>query len=222
MSSRALGSGVVEEMSYLGDELYSGGQTIVGEFGSGMSSEESMNEVSKAANAVAEKGRGFFIGNSPPHEGPLAGTYGNNPMYWAGQGIMAEFAAGIENGTSVVADAVARALEESVIATFDAYHTKVEELAKKKSLLAEVANMMVRDFGSTVESTITIDNKAEDVKSTMKAMLNIPGLAGVTMAIINESAKQRKILDKIRANTQASAEAQTGKRVSASNSPVLA
>jgi hypothetical protein len=40
----------------------------------------------------------------------------------------------------------------------------------------------------------------------MKAMLNIPGLAGVTMAIINESAKQRQILDKIRGFTQVIAE----------------
>jgi hypothetical protein len=36
----------------------------------------------------------------------------------------------------------------------------------------------------------------------MEAMLSVPGLAGVTMAIINESAKQLGVLDKIRIATE--------------------
>jgi hypothetical protein len=119
---------------------------------------------------------------------------------------MESFAAGIDGGAMIVADAVARVLDESVIATFDTYKAKMEEIAKKKSLLQDVASMMVRDFGGSLENTITIDDKTEDVKGTMKAMLNVPGLAGVTMAIINESAKQRQILDKIRGFTQVIAE----------------
>jgi hypothetical protein len=208
MASKSIGAGVVEEMSFIGDELYSGGQSLMGEFGDGIQSEDSMAGVGEAAGVVAEKSRGFFIGNSPPLEGPLAGTPGNNPMYWAGQGIMEEFAAGIENGTSVVTDAVSRALDESVIATFDTYKAKMEEIAKKKSLLQDVANMMVRDFGKegSIVNTITVDDQTEDVRGTMKAMMSVPGLAGVTAAIINESAKQRQILDKIRGFTQVIAE----------------
>jgi hypothetical protein len=70
--------------------------------------------------------------------------------------------------------------------------------------------MMMRDFGreGSIVNTITVDDKTEDVRSNMKAMLNVPGLAGVTMAIMNEGAKQRAILDKIRGFTQVIAESE--------------
>jgi hypothetical protein len=202
-------SGFKAQNEIIAKEASIAGKAIVVAEGSGIS--DNAWVISESADAAAQLAKDRLGASSPIIDGPLAGvgSFGEGDPAWrAGRTLMESFAAGIDGGAMIVADAVARVLDESVIATFDTYKAKMEEIAKKKSLLQDVASMMVRDFGGNLESTITIDDKTEDVKSTMKAMLNIPGLAGVTMAIINESAKQRAILDKIRGFTQTIAESE--------------
>jgi hypothetical protein len=185
------------------------GMAVVEDFAIGVRDPEANKLLQDSVFGAASEAADALTAHSPIIDGPLMGV-GNggegDPAWIAGRTLMESFAEGIDGGAMIVADTVARVLDESVIATFDTYKSKMEEIAKKKSLLQDVASMMVRDFGGVIENTITVDDKTEDVKSTMKAMLNIPGLAGVTMAIINESAKQRQILDKIRGFTQVIAE----------------
>ena len=143
--------------------------------------------------------------HSPIGDGPLAGVGGEDegdPAYMAGMTLMTSFAAGIDAGAMAVTESMVRMLDESVFASIDAYQVELQKATANKGLLSQVAGMLMREFGANIESTVTVDGQAEDVRATMKAMLNVPGLAGVTMAIINESAKQRRILDKIRENTE--------------------
>jgi hypothetical protein len=189
------------------------GIAVVDDFARGINNPEANKLLQDSVFGAADMVSQSMTTHSPILAGPLmdVGKSGeSDPAWMAGRTLMESMALGIESGTTVVAEAVARALDESVLLTFDAYHAKMEELAKKKSLLTDVANMMMRDFGKegSIVNTITVDDKTEDVRANMKAMLSVPGLAGVTMAIINESAKQRAILDKIRGFTQTIAESQ--------------
>lgn len=146
--------------------------------------------------------------HSPIKDGPLKDVglgREKDPAYMAGRTLMASFAAGIDAGAATVTESMALMLQDSVLGTIDAYQVEMQKAAANKGLLSQVAGMLMKEFGASVESTVTVDGQAEDVRATMKAMLNVPGLAGVTMAIINESAKQRRILDKIRENTEAMA-----------------
>ena len=94
--------------------------------------------------------------------------------------------------TCMVREAVGMALDEAVIGSFEEYAVKMEELASRKSILLEVAKGMVRDMGVKIE---TADSDANvDVKKSFETAMSLPGLASVTMAIINESAKTRKML----------------------------
>jgi hypothetical protein len=189
------------------------GIAVVDDFARGINNPEANKLLQDSVFGAADMVSQSMTTHSPILAGPLmdVGKSGeSDPAWMAGRTLMESMALGIESGTTVVAEAVARALDESVLLTFDAYHAKMAELAQKKSLLSDVANMMMRDFGKegSIVNTITVDDKTEDVRANMKAMLSVPGLAGVTMAIINESAKQRAILDKIRGFTQTIAESQ--------------
>jgi hypothetical protein len=108
---------------------------------------------------------------------------------------MEQFALGVTDSTEMVSNAVNMALDEAVIGSFEEYAVKMEELASRKSMLLEVAKGMVRDMGVTIE---TSDSEANvDVKKSFEAAMSLPGLAGVTMAIINENAKTLKSLKAI-------------------------
>lgn len=185
-----------------------GGAAVVTQFGAGVGSSQAMQDAVTAQMLAAQK----KLGGSLPEEGPLGGTDRQNPAYFGGMSVMGQFAAGIDDGAATVTESMNLMLKESVLGTIDAYQVEMQAAMAKKGLLGQVASMLMQEFGSTVESTVTVDAKTEDVRATMKAMLNVPGLAGVTMAIINESAKQRAILDKIRIATELSATAvQTSK-----------
>jgi len=189
------------------------GIAVVDDFARGINNPDANKLLQDSVFGASDMVSKSMTTHSPILEGPLMGVGGggeSDPAWIAGRTLMESMALGIESGTTVVSEAVARALDESVFATFDAYKIKMAELAKKKSLLNDVADMMMRDFGreGSIVNTITVDDKTEDVRSNMKAMLNVPGLAGVTMAIMNEGAKQRAILDKIRGFTQVIAESE--------------
>jgi hypothetical protein len=189
------------------------GIAVVDDFARGINNPDANKLLKDSVFGASDMVSKSMTTHSPILEGPLMGVGGggeSDPAWIAGRTLMESMALGIESGTTVVSEAVARALDESVFATFDAYKIKMAELAKKKSLLNDVADMMMRDFGreGSIVNTITVDDKTEDVRSNMKAMLNVPGLAGVTMAIMNEGAKQRAILDKIRGFTQVIAESE--------------
>ncbi len=181
------------------------GIAVIEDFGAGLANPESVTYMDDQAFDAAQSVADFMTAQSPIADGPLGGVGSGgeaDPAWLAGRTLMESLAEGITSGVDVVADAVTNALDESVLASFEAYNAEMKKIASKKSLLNEVAGMLMRDFGSKIESTITIEGKTSNVKENMKAMLSVPGIAGVTMAIINESAKQMKILDKIREHTE--------------------
>jgi hypothetical protein len=203
------------------------GTAVVTDFAGGIQNPAANQFLQDSVFGAAAEAANALTSQSPIQDGPLfnVGEGGESDPAWrAGRMLMESFAAGIDGGAVLVAETVARVLDESVIATFDTYKAKMEEIAKKKSLLQDVASMMMRDFGKegSIVNTITVDNQTEDVRGTIKAMLSVPGLAEVTMAIINESAKQRAILDKIRRFTQTIAESEfVTKGATPTTAPVL-
>ncbi len=200
---QVVASGFDAQNKIIATNAYVAGQMIMKQQSLGIA--ENAYLVEEASWTVASETKSVLGAGSPIEKGPLGhvGEGGEaDPAWLAGRTLMESLAEGITSGVDVVADAVTNALDESVLASFEAYNAEMKKIASKKSLLNEVAGMLMRDFGSKIESTITIEGKTSNVKENMKAMLSVPGIAGVTMAIINESAKQMKILDKIREHTE--------------------
>jgi len=186
---------------------YTAGEQVIAGQAAGVS--ETMPILEDAVNAATQFVSDTATAHSPIVSGPLAGVGAGgegDPAFVAGRTLMESFALGIDASALFVAEAVTRVLDDSVLATFDAYKTKMDELAKKKPMLAGIADAMVRDFGGSIQSTITIEGQKENVKANLQAMLSIPGIAGVVAAVVSEGAKSRAILDKIRDNTQKIAE----------------
>jgi hypothetical protein len=153
--------------------------------------DEGKDKIAEGAGNAAES----VTAHSPIEYGPLAGDGPDNAAYRGGYYTMEQFALGVTDSTEMVSNAVNMALDEAVIGSFEEYAVKMEELASRKSMLLEVAKGMVRDMGVTIE---TSDSEANvDVKKSFEAAMSLPGLAGVTMAIINENAKTLKSLKAI-------------------------
>ena len=170
-----------------------GGQTTATEFINGITSglEAGMSSVEEGVSAIGS----FMSAYSPIQDGPLAGEGESNAAYRGGYYTMEQFAAGVTDSVGMVREAVGMALDEAVIGSFEEYAVKMEELASRKSILLEVAKGMVRDMGVKIE---TADSDANvDVKKSFETAMSLPGLASVTMAIINENAKTRKMLGMI-------------------------
>lgn len=198
MSARAAESGIIgPQMSDMADAMIPAGQTIMGEFGYGLSSPESMSAVTDGATAVTTKAKHFF-GGSLPEEGPLAGGHAQNPVYFGGQSLMQEFSDGIWSGKEVVTTTINDVLEESIMGSLETYKVKVEEWSKKKSLLKSVARQMVEDFGGELTlGSVEVEGSTLDSKQTFETALNLPGLAGVIAAIASDGHKTRVLLKKI-------------------------
>jgi ribosomal protein S9 len=181
---------------------YTAGVQIIAGEAAGVS--DTMPILEDAVNAATQFVSDTATAHSPIVSGPLAGVGAGgdaDPAFMAGYTLMESFAMGIDASSLLVAEAVTRVMDDSVLLTFDAYRMKVEELAKKKPMLASIAEMMVRDFGGSIKN-IEVEGKTENVKANLQAMLSIPGIAGVVAAVVSEGAKTRQILDKIRDNTE--------------------
>jgi hypothetical protein len=200
-------SELAAQSSVMATSAYYAGQAIVTEQGKGISENAWVlkDAATKAAGMVAP----ILTAGSPVDAGPLenVGAGGeSDPAYMAGRNLMESFASGIDISSKLVADAVTSVLDDSVFATFDAYKMKMDDLAKKKPMLMGIADAMVQSFAGSIEN-VEIEGKTENVKANIKAMLSIPGLAGVVAAVISEGSKSRAILDKIRGNTETLAKA---------------
>jgi len=211
-AAAAAGAKVAEAFNLTAEGATDAGVTVLDDFALGLGDPEAQTMLTDAAKVPAKMVSDIMTVHSPILAGPLKDV-GNmdekDPAFLAGRTLMESLAAGITSGTSMVYDAVTDALNNSVIASFDAYNVEMKKLAEKKSLLNEIAASMVRDFGGqmSMPDTINADGKTESTKATAKAMLNVPGIAGITLAIVTIGAKQINLLEKIRIATELSATA---------------
>jgi hypothetical protein len=211
-AATAAGAKITEAFNQTAVGAEEAGVSVLDDFTLGLGDPNAQTVMTDVAKGTAKIASDMLTVHSPVLAGPLKDVGNMNetdPAYMAGRTLMESLAAGITSGTSMVYDAVTDALNNSVIASFDAYNVEMKKLAEKKSLLNEVAAAMVRDFGGqmSMPDTITADGKTENTKATAKAMLNVPGIAGVTLAIVTIGAKQINLLEKIRIATELSATA---------------
>jgi len=136
------------------------------------------------------------LGGSLPETGPLAGGY---VAYDGGYYTMVAFADGIESGTDMVRAAMENTMNDSVIATMEVYEAKSRELIAKSNMLADLAGSMVKAFGADgrIESSIDVSGEKEMVKKNIIEALSIPGLAGVSAAIVADGARTRMVLGRL-------------------------
>jgi hypothetical protein len=184
------------------EKAYEGGMAANTQFGVGFSDAEEDTLYNMDQNMTMLRDT---VGGSLPKRGPLAGSEGQNPAYFGGRSIMEQFAAGITDSATMLADAVEDTLDASVYQTFEAYSVKMEELSKQRNLLGSVAKKIVGQFGGEIK-TAEFEGEKINVERRMQAMINIPGMAGVVAAVVSEGAKTQVILKKIREDTAATAE----------------
>jgi len=175
-----------------------------------------MDASTQAADAIGSN----LIANSPIEEGPLAGT----KPYDSGFYIMEQFAYGIASSTDMVRESVEQVLTDSVLIAMEEYGKKVEELSKKKSMLASLAKTMVRDFAGSLDlGTVKVEGEGDlSAKQTFEAALNVPGLAGVIAAIASDGHKTRVLLKKIYDDTHAIAQSDLVKNTKTNSAGQLA
>jgi hypothetical protein len=119
---------------------------------------------------------------------------------------------------------MAQTLDDSVIATFEEYGAKMEEMSRTKPLLRSIAAQMVKDFGGQLDlGSIQVEGGGElSAKQTFEAALNVPGLAGVIAAIASDGHKTRVLLKKIWEDTHVIAESDLVKNSKVNSSGQLA
>ncbi len=172
-----------------------GGKGVSEQFARGMveSSAEWSPAVEGAITDMAAPG----MGNSPPLEGPLSGEGTNSRMYMGGYGVMEQFALGIMDSAGMIRNSMEMVLTDAVITTMDEYATKMQQMAEQKSLIEGIAKSMVRDMGGKIETSVDVAGETENVKRRLEAALSIPGLAGVTAAVVSEGAKTRETIGRV-------------------------
>lgn len=130
--------------------------------------------------------------NSPPVKGPLSGSDTDNPVYNGGFGMMELFGQGILDGSFLMQTA----LEEALLMSFDAAWGVYEGYATEKigtsTVMAQVADQLVRQLGGTAKLDLTAQEK-----KIIKTNVDVPGMAGVTATIVADGALTRKVLNRI-------------------------
>lgn len=173
------------------------GASVADNLASGVVDTLNSDDIQKKMNEGVADGTAMVQANSPPAVGPLSGEGMENAAYRAAYATMEQFALGMYDSTDMVKTVVDQVLNDAVIATMDSYAAKVQEISEKKTFLENIAKAMVRDFGGTITTKVNVAGETEDVKASLEAALAIPGLAGVTTAIIQEGAKTRGVLGKM-------------------------
>lgn len=176
--------------------VYNGGSLTANQFADGFK-DAMINEGKSKIDEGLIKGVKSRTGvHSPIPEGPLSGERESNAAYRGGRFTMEQFALGIYDSNGIIRNAVESTLNDSVLTTMDVYAAKMEELAEKKTFLESVAKSIVKDLGGQIETHVDSDANV-NVKKNFEAALNVPGLAGVILAISNEGAQTRMMLKRI-------------------------
>ena len=186
---------IIRNMDDLAIQAGMAGVSAAVEFGSGITS--GMDSQIQSINESVEKGTRHIVGQSPPKEGPLSGTGFSSNVYIAGYSIMEQFAYGIGDTTDLIRNALTEVLDDALIVTLEEYTNRMAEMAEKQTFLQSIAKAMVRDLGGSITTQVDVAGETENVKASLEAALSMPGLAGVTTAIIQEGAKTRGVLGKM-------------------------
>lgn len=133
---------------------------------------------------------------SPPKLGPLSEAEGN-PLYNGGIGMMQLIAQGIEMGQADVEMAMSDALINSFQFAMGKYEEEAAKSLSASQIMAKVADTIVRNL--TGIGTITLSTEE---KKVLKASLDVPGMAGVSGAIIADGNLTRKVLERIATATE--------------------
>jgi hypothetical protein len=134
--------------------------------------------------------------NSPPVSGPLSEAAGN-PLYNGGYGMMSLIADGIDAGLIEVQTAMSSALVQSIQFAMGEYEAEAAKLLSTSDVMAKVTDKVVRNL--TGIGTITLSTEE---KRVLKASLDVPGMAGVTGAILADGNLTRKVLERIATATE--------------------
>jgi len=192
----------------LADEgaVFAAGQSIPEEFAYGIDAYKGLpiDAAEETSSGVGD----YLNSNSPIKKGPLSGEAGANKMFDGGHWVIEQFAAGISDSEGHLTETMDQVLEDSVIKSFEAYKMKVEELSKQKDLLGTVAKQIVGSFAGSLKSA-EFEGEKMNIESQMKAMINIPGIAGVVAAVVKSGADTQVILRKIREDTSKIADSMT-------------
>lgn len=183
-------------MNSMNQSVYDGGSLTANQFADGFKDAMISDGRKKAEDGLIEGVGKVTSSNSPIAEGPLSGERESNGAYRGGRFTMEQFALGIYDSNGMIRSAVESTLNDAVLDTMDVYAAKMEELAKKKTFLESVAKSIVEDLGGKIEMHTDADANV-NVKKNFEAALNVPGLAGVILAISNEGAQTRMMLKRI-------------------------
>lgn len=170
---------------------------------------EGQPALSESMTETIQKAIEAQLPHSAPEEGPLAGTFlpdsGYDMLMMVGEGIRMA-----EDDFRALFNQV---LDDSVMASLEAYGDNVEEWSRKNSLLKSVAKQMAEDFGGKLDlGTVQVEGTELSAKETFEAALDVPGLAGVIAAIASDGHKTRILLKKIWEDTHMIAESDLVKR----------
>lgn len=183
----------------------------------GIGIEEGSHSLGESMTKALQSGVISFTPHSPAEKGPLSG----DALPSAGRGILSTMSQGIFEQQPIFQEDLAQALEDSIIYGINAYEQKVEELFSKSKVLENIAKQLVQQVGAKLDIAPTTDVNVETRKELV-TLLSMPGLAGVTAAIVTEGHKQRKILTKIEEHTLNISEQTKGLTIPGGQSPVLA
>jgi hypothetical protein len=154
-------------------------------------------EVTDSLNYVLGDARLYLQANSPPVKGPLSGTDADNPAYNGGYGMMELFAMGIYDGGFTMQSALETALLDSFDAAYGIYEEHAAERIKGSTVMAQVADQLVRELGGLAR----VDLSAQETQ-VLQTSIDVPGMAGVSAAIIADGNLTRKVLGRIADSTE--------------------
>jgi len=135
--------------------------------------------------------------NSPPKDtgSPLAGLEN------AGQNILDEILKGAKDYQTTFQNGFAKVLTDSMEFAITAYEGKIKDLLSKSTVLEDAGKKLTAQLTGKIDFGEGTPEIRKEVKNEMTALLSVPGMAGVTAAIIVEGAKTRKVLKNIEKNT---------------------
>ncbi len=114
--------------------------------------------------------------------------------------ILDEMLIGIQGQQEAFQEGFAKVLTDSMDFAVLAYEGRIKDLMAKSKVLEQVGRKITSQLTGKVNLGDAPEIKSE-FKTDMKALLSIPGMAGVTAAIVVEGSRTRKILKNIEKNT---------------------
>jgi hypothetical protein len=133
---------------------------------------------------------------SPPKQGPLSASAGN-PLYNSGIGMMRLVSDGIKIGAQDVQNAMLEAIVGSFRLAMGEYEKEAEAALTSSQVMAKVADQLVQNLTGVGRIDMGDVKISTEEQRVLRASLDIPGLAGVTGAIIADGNLTRQILTRI-------------------------